>query len=213
MLFDSPSLKASRPIGQALDLALADSQSQLVNIPRQRTPQERFETLALTFWTLNLRRLEVRPVSILRISKLRFVDSAFPGSPLDMRIPPLNIKIMFDSRSLKSNILVQRLAVHTPETHNAPQTNTYLSYANDNRAGAGDDQLGHPRSVLIIPIYTISNCGSQISEPLFVFTSKCPLKVQISRGLGPFSQIELFKTGCTKRRAGDGIVAARCGGP
>ena len=27
------------------------------------------------------------------------------------------------------------------------------------------------------------------------FTSECPLKVQISRGLGPFFQIELLKTG------------------
>ena len=29
--------------------------------------------------------------------------------------------------------------------------------------------------------------------------SKCPLKVQISQGLGPFVQIELFKTGRSVR--------------
>ena len=31
-------------------------------------------------------------------------------------------------------------------------------------------------------------------EPLLMFTSPCPLKVQISQGLGPFFQIELLKT-------------------
>ena len=34
------------------------------------------------------------PHLLLRLSLLRFVDSSFPGSPLmDMRIPPLKIKI------------------------------------------------------------------------------------------------------------------------
>ena len=50
------------------------------------------------------------------------------------------------------------------------------------------------QSVLMIPIRQISNRGSQIPEPLLMFTSKCPLKVQTSQGLGPFSQIELLKT-------------------
>ena len=51
------------------------------------------------------------------------------------------------------------------------------------------------RSLLIIPIHKISNQVSQIPEPLHILTSKCPLKVQISKGLGPFLQIELLKTG------------------
>ena len=34
-------------------------------------------------------------------------------SPMDMRIPPLKIKIMLDSNPLKSRILVRRLAVRT----------------------------------------------------------------------------------------------------
>ena len=32
-----------------------------------------------------------------------------------------------------------------------------------------------------------------------MFTSTCPFKVQISRGLGPFFQIELLKTGPSMR--------------
>ena len=37
--------------------------------------------------------------------------------------------------------------------------------------------------------------GSRIPEPLLSFTSRYPLRVQISQGLGPFFQIELLKTG------------------
>ena len=42
-----------------------------------------------------------------------------------------------------------------------------------------------------------NNGGSQILEPLLIFTSACPLKAQISQWLGPFFQTELFKTGHT----------------
>ena len=49
------------------------------------------------------------------------------------------------------------------------------------------------RSALMILICKISNRGSQIPEPLLMFNSKRPLKVQISRGLGPFFHIELLK--------------------
>ena len=42
----------------------------------------------------------------------------------------------------------------------------------------------------IISICKVSNRGSQITEP-FLFTSTCPLKVQISQGLGSFFQIAL----------------------
>ena len=36
------------------------------------------------------------------------------------------------------------------------------------------------------------HAASQIPEPLLIFTSRRPLKVQISQGQGPFFQIELF---------------------
>ena len=49
-------------------------------------------------------------------------------------------------------------------------------------------------------IRIISNRGSQIPEPLLIFTSKYTLKVQISQGLGSFFQIELLKTGRTSQQ-------------
>ena len=55
----------------------------------------------------------LRPISLLRLSLLRFVGSKFPGnSPMDMRIPPLKLKILLESNPLKSRILVRRFAVH-----------------------------------------------------------------------------------------------------
>ena len=75
-----------------------------------------------------LAALEIRaprraqPISLLRLSLLRFVDSRFPRKfPMDMRIPPLIVKIMLESKPLKSRILVRRLAV-TPETQSYPKT-------------------------------------------------------------------------------------------
>ena len=47
-------------------------------------------------------------------------------------------------------------------------------------------------SALMTSARKISNRGPQIPEPLLVFTSKCPFKVQISQGLGPLFQIETF---------------------
>ena len=52
-----------------------------------------------------------------------------------------------------------------------------------------------PRSVLVISISIIPNRGSRIPEPLLMFTSKCPLNVQISQGLSQILQIELLETG------------------
>ena len=52
-------------------------------------------------------------------------------------------------------------------------------------------------SVPILSIRRHSNRGSQIPEPLLMFTSGCPSKLQVSQGLGPFFQIELLKTGRT----------------
>ena len=63
------------------------------------------------------------------------------------------------------------------------------------------------RSVLVSSIRTISDRGSQIPEPLILLTSECPLEVQISQGLGPFSQVELNKNWPYKhRRPEDGSL-------
>ena len=43
-------------------------------------------------------------------AKIRWLNM-FGKSPMDMRIPPLSIKIMLESDPLKSRILVRRLAV------------------------------------------------------------------------------------------------------
>ena len=60
--------------------------------------------------------------------------------------------------------------------------------------GGGRTKNGGLRSVLIVSIRRHSNGGSQIPEPLLIVNSQCPLKVRIVQGLGPFFQIELFKT-------------------
>ena len=40
----------------------------------------------------------LRPISLLRLSLLRFVDSKSPGnSPMDMRIPSPKVKILLES--------------------------------------------------------------------------------------------------------------------
>ena len=58
---------------------------------------------------------DVRPISPLRLSLLRFRDSKSQGNSLwDMRIPPLNIKFLLESNPLKSRILVRRSAVDGP---------------------------------------------------------------------------------------------------
>ena len=54
----------------------------------------------------------IRPISLLILSLLRFLDSnKNRRSLMDMRIPPLKTKIMPESGPLKSRILVWRLAV------------------------------------------------------------------------------------------------------
>ena len=47
--------------------------------------------------------------------------------------------------------------------------------------------------IIMIAIRIISDAGSRIPEPLLCVTSMCPLRVQISQGLGTFFQIELLK--------------------
>ena len=54
----------------------------------------------------------LRPISLLRSSLLKFVDSRYSGkSHMDLGIPPFKIKIMLESNPLKSRILVRKLAV------------------------------------------------------------------------------------------------------
>ena len=57
---------------------------------------------------------EIHPISPTNIfpSKISWLELS-GKSPLDMRIPPLIIKIMLESNPLKSIILVRRLAVNT----------------------------------------------------------------------------------------------------
>ena len=76
------------------------------------------------------------------------------------------------------------------------------AYSSSRRPDVGWGALLHDmareqwlRSVLIISVCINSNSGSQIPEPLLMFTSTCPLKVQIPQGLGPFVQIEFLQTG------------------
>ena len=51
-------------------------------------------------WALACQHMRLRPISILRLSLLRLLDSNFQGNPMDMRILPLEIKIMFESQTL-----------------------------------------------------------------------------------------------------------------
>ena len=44
----------------------------------------------------------------------------------------------------------------------------------------------------VTQIHKTSDCGSQIPEPLRILTWTCPLKVQISQGLGPFFHVKLL---------------------
>ena len=54
----------------------------------------------------------VRPISLLRLSLLRLLDSDFPGNSLmGLGIPPLKLKILLESNPLISRILVRSLAV------------------------------------------------------------------------------------------------------
>ena len=52
----------------------------------------------------------------------------------------------------------------------------------------------HLRSVLTISFRNISIRGSNISEPLLMFTSGYPFKVQISQGLGQFAHVVVLKS-------------------
>ena len=67
----------------------------------------------------------LRPISLLRLSLLRFVDSHFLGNSLRTgETPPLKIKILLESNPPRSRILVRRLAAliaqqHTQRAQNA----------------------------------------------------------------------------------------------
>ena len=82
-----------------------------------RPPLDGFGSERLGLCDLDLqlcrhRAVEIRPISLLRISLLRFVDSTFfLEFPMDMRIPPLKIKILLESNPLKSRVLARRLGV------------------------------------------------------------------------------------------------------
>ena len=54
------------------------------------------------------------PISLPRISLLRFVDSEIMKFPVDARMPPLKLEIPLESNPLKSRILVRELAQPVP---------------------------------------------------------------------------------------------------
>ena len=68
------------------------------------------------------------------------------------------------------------------------------------------------RSVLMISIQN-NKQRSNIPEPLLTFTSKCPLKVNISQGQGPLFQIKLLKTGHMRNMFSQRIAHAHCARP
>ena len=61
----------------------------------------------------NLKLIAPHPISLLRVSLLRFVDPNCPGNSMDMRTPPLKIKTLPESNPPKSRIvaLLWRLAL------------------------------------------------------------------------------------------------------
>ena len=61
---------------------------------------------------------------------------------------------------------------------------------------------------IYIYIHIRGAAHGHITEPMIIFTSTCPLKVQISQGLGPFFQIELLRTGRSNHPK---LVTKRCG--
>ena len=54
----------------------------------------------------------LRPITLLRSSLLRSLDSNFPGNSMGLGIPPLKIKILLESNPLKSRVSVRRSAVY-----------------------------------------------------------------------------------------------------
>ena len=71
---------------------------------------------------------------------------------------------------------------------------------------------GHARSFITASIPNSSNQGSRTPEQLLMFTSRCPLKVQIFQGPGPFVY-KLLKPGrslndCSTRES---HIAPLCG--
>ena len=83
-------------------------------------------------------------------------------------------------------------------TRDMTQRSAIRCVLSDDRARSIKREPRSLRSVLMISTCRISNWGSQIPAPFYMFTSRCPLKVQMSQGLGTFFQIELWKTGRTR---------------
>ena len=97
--------------------------------------------------------------------------------------PPLRAKKLPESNPLKSRLLVPELTVSSAVRRDV----------NACRWGVAGTRR-HLRSVLIISVREISNRGSRIQEPWLMFTSKCPLKVQISQGLEDYLKHKRLKS-------------------
>ena len=62
---------------------------------------------------INLSSRRLHPIFLLRLSKIRRLK-IFRKFPMDMGIPPLDIKIMLESNPLRARISARRLAVGGP---------------------------------------------------------------------------------------------------
>ena len=88
---------------------------------------------------------DLRPISLLILSLLRLLDSDFPGKLLmDMRIPPLELKILLGSSPPKSRILVRILAVERSSGSNV-ETVKSMSYTCEAFAEAPLKAYARPR--------------------------------------------------------------------
>ena len=97
--------------------------------PGSHPPPAAFAHDGLSFWnpwSLSSSPIpsRARPISLLRLiipTKIRSLTIS-GESPMDMRIPPLNIKILPESNPLKSRIFVRRLAVLSSILQNVSST-------------------------------------------------------------------------------------------
>ena len=80
-------------------------------------------------------RQAIRPISLLRLSLLRFVDSKLPENPLWTWEFPLKTKILLESNPLKSRILVRRVAAGATNTYACAAPNTSAARRSTRRAG------------------------------------------------------------------------------
>ena len=133
------------------------------------------------------------PVKIRRLNMSR-------RFPTDMRIPPLETKVLLESKPPKSRILVRRWEesrIRLGAVWHDIWEVLWLS------KGEQQEDVNRP----------ISNRGSRIPGSLLLLTWTCLVKVQISQRLGPLlSRLNFLKTGRRRERGtGESLVSIRKG--